>query len=251
MEKNHIFSHLGLGDNEALVYQTLISFPCLSVAEIAKKTSLYRPSVYRTLATLSQKHLVVTTPKGKRVVYSAESPDSLKDLLFERFAFLEDEIALLEKKFSRSHARKKTSVRLLEGEGAIAQAILAIPKSLKTGDVYYRYSARDIEGPHTIPKKILHAYAQKREAKKLERYVITGKKNYEQKHDALDREIKIVPPEFDLFQQNVSQIIYGNTILLLDYNEETALVIENPALAEFQKKIFLLLFRLLPKPPKN
>ncbi len=251
MKGTTLFSNLGFSENEALVYQTLVSTGACSVAMLVECTGLFRPAVYRALRSLSALHCVSTTPKGRRTLYQAETPERLKELLFTRFVSAEEEVALLEKRFSRMPNSKKPSVRLLEGQGSVDHAILAIPQALKKGDTYYRYSARDVDGVHQMSPRLLEAYKNKRALKQLERYVITNKKNYEQKHEALDRAIKIVPPEFDLFQQNVSQFVYGDKVLLVDYNTDTALVIENPALAEFQKKIFQLLFRLLPEPPKK
>ena len=57
---------------------------------------------------------------------------------------------------------------------------------------------------------------------------------------------KLVTPTFDLFDNNVSQILYGTNILIIDYNSQTAIHIENPAIAYFHKRVFELLFKLLP-----
>ena len=75
--------------------------------------------------------------------------------------------------------------------------------------------------------------------------MITNLPNKLQKRPRLEREVKAVPPDFDLFEYNVSQIIYGNKVAVIDYNTETAVVIENPTIAKFQEKIFQLLFRKL------
>lgn len=84
-----------------------------------------------------------------------------------------------------------------------------------------------------------------RDQKQLERKVITNIPNKESKHVRLEREIKVVPPDFDLFEYSVSEIIYGNKVAVIDYNTETAVVIENATIAKFQQKIFELLFRKL------
>ena len=75
--------------------------------------------------------------------------------------------------------------------------------------------------------------------------MITNLPNKMGKRPRLEREIKVVPPDFDLFEYNVSQVIYGNKVAVIDYNTETAVVIENPTVARFQGKIFELLFRKL------
>ncbi len=57
--------------------------------------------------------------------------------------------------------------------------------------------------------------------------------------------MKIVPRNFDLFEYDATELIYADKIAFVDYNTETAVIIENPKLAEFQKKIFKLLFMKL------
>jgi len=99
--------------------------------------------------------------------------------------------------------------------------------------------------PDVRPKYLSKKYRLLRDRKKLERKVITNAPNKAQKHVRLEREIKVVPPDFDLFEYNVSQVIYGDKVAVIDYNTETAVVIENETIAKFQQKIFELLFRKL------
>ncbi|MDP3771421.1 MAG: hypothetical protein Q8R16_03925, partial [bacterium] len=57
-----------------------------------------------------------------------------------------------------------------------------------------------------------------------------------------NRAVKVVPPAYNLFQYDVVQLIYANKVAFMDYNTETALIIENSAVAEFQKNMFKLLY---------
>ena len=51
---------------------------------------------------------------------------------------------------------------------------------------------------------------------------------------------------FGLFYYEISELIDSQKVAFMDYQTETAIVIENPAIAEFQKKIFQMLYQLLP-----
>ena len=245
MKKNDLFSLLQCSKNEQRVYEALVRSGARGVAGIVQDAGIHRPAVYRALEVLLAKGFVATVPKGKRTLYNALSPEVLRGALTEQLLGAEEAIEPLLATYNKKPQRPK--VEFLEGMRAIEEAYMAIPRSLKKGDVYYRYSARDItRGLSTVSKRALQEYQKVREEKELERFVITGKRSYEKKHVELTRAIKMVPPDFDLFQHDVSQLIYGSTILIIDYASETAIRIENPTMAHFQRRIFQLLWKLLP-----
>lgn len=63
----------------------------------------------------------------------------------------------------------------------------------------------------------------------------------------MEREIVTIPKGFDLFEDNISKVIYGSKVGVIDYNTETAFIIESAVFANFERKIFELLFRFLRK----
>ena len=75
--------------------------------------------------------------------------------------------------------------------------------------------------------------------------VITGEDKEKTKKPDFNRDTKVVPKSYDLFNDDIQFIIYGDKVAVLDFNSDTALTIENPKLARFQEKIFKLLFRKL------
>jgi adenylate kinase family enzyme len=66
---------------------------------------------------------------------------------------------------------------------------------------------------------------------------------YTQKKRKLEREEKIVSSKDILLDDNIMFTIYGDKISLIDFNKETAIVIESPEMARFQEKIFRLLYK--------
>ncbi len=245
MKQNDLFSLLGLSRNEARVYKALLQNGPSSVSAITRFTKLHRPSAYRAVEALVREGLVGSVPTGKRQRFVAMSPSTLRDRLKRELSRVDDEITPLEYLFEKQPQRP--TVRFLEGKIAIAHAYLSIPATLKKGDVYYRYSSRDVVNrKDQIDSKVIESYKRERDRKQLERFVITSEANSRLKKSELTRAMKAVPASFDLFDHDVSQVIYGNNILLIDYNSQTAVVIESPTLAHFQKRIFQILFRLLP-----
>ena len=76
------------------------------------------------------------------------------------------------------------------------------------------------------------------------------KKMKEESEKKLGREIVAIPKNYDLFDDNIGKIIYANKVAILDYNTNTSFIIENKKFADFEKKIFKLLFRYLRKSEK-
>ncbi len=61
----------------------------------------------------------------------------------------------------------------------------------------------------------------------------------------MERELVVIPPEYDEFTDDVQMIVYGNKTAFIEYNTEASIIIENAFIAEFQKKLFKLLFKSL------
>lgn len=77
--------------------------------------------------------------------------------------------------------------------------------------------------------------------------MITTQKTENQKIPRLERETVIFPESYEQFDENVQMILYANKIAYVDYNTESAMIIENKKLSDFQKKIFKALFKSLKK----
>jgi hypothetical protein len=88
-------------------------------------------------------------------------------------------------------------------------------------------------------------YISKRDALWIERSLILSEKAYAQKSRKLEREEKVVNSKDIMLDDNIMFTIYGNKISLIDFNKETAIIIESPEMARFQEKIFKLLFKKL------
>ena len=75
--------------------------------------------------------------------------------------------------------------------------------------------------------------------------VISSSKAAIPKQKRLERDILIIPKEYDEFNQDVTMTIYGDKVAFIDFGQENSIIIENPMIAEFQKKLFRLLYKKL------
>jgi HTH-type transcriptional regulator, sugar sensing transcriptional regulator len=74
-------TELGLSESEARVYLAGLELGPASIQEIAEKTKQNRTSLYHTIGQLVHKKLFTNSSRGKKKVYVAEPPESLKALL--------------------------------------------------------------------------------------------------------------------------------------------------------------------------
>jgi hypothetical protein len=108
---------------------------------------------------------------------------------------------------------------------------------------FYRYtSERDLDA---VNRYLAPSYRKERDEKKLERLVISNPVSGSQKRPRLERFVRYIPPEADLFNQDVIQLVYGSRLAFINLLKEEAFIIEDKALADFQKVIFNQLFKKL------
>lgn len=207
------------------------------ISEIVGSTGLHRPTVYKHLPELEAKKLIALSPRKKRTRYVAQPPVRLKDLFEE----LKSNFERTFPEFEASQKRNDVKPIVIFSEGidgmrAVFEDLLA---TLKRGEVFYRYSSRS-----GIPDKYLRMsdLDARREAKQLQRFIITNEELGRQKTPTLTRAVKVVPRKYGLFNYNVMEIIYADRVAILDLNSKTSVVIQNKIIADFQKKVFQVLY---------
>lgn len=245
MKKNSlsIFNRIGLGEREEKIYKSLLSGGPMSISELSRRTGIPRVNIYAALPRLLSLGVVARSLKGKYKIYYAESPKKFQSMLTDIIADSELEIEQLEEIALLSPGRPKITYG--EGREAIKAALSDGIHSMKKGDIYYRYSSSSATGRESSFRYVPLDYRKIRDEKQLERMIITNEYTRDRKRPALGREVKVVPRDYDLFEYNITTAIFGDKILIIDYNNETVVTIENHILSEFQKKIFKLLFRKL------
>jgi sugar-specific transcriptional regulator TrmB len=240
MNRSEILEKIGLNKQESSIYLALLDLGPSIITKIAEKTGLHRPVIYKILPILVEKRLVTENKVKKHMVYTAEPPNRIEaifeDLKHELFNLLPE----LEDAYVKS--TKKLKVRFLEGKDGTKRVFDDIVRSLPKGATFYRYSSNS-DGVEEKDTYVPRAYRNIRDAKKLERQVITNKVTAAQKEPRLDRFVKVMPADFGEFNHNVTHLIYGDKIAFIDYNSETAVILENKKIADFQKHIFQALYK--------
>lgn len=238
--KKNILEKIGFTQDQSRIYLALLELGRASISDISRETGMYRPAIYKTLPGLVERGVVGVMPKGKNTVYVPESPERLEKM----FEDLEDDFNAEIHHFRDMYAAlgKKPQITFKEGDEAIKEVFSDVVHSLKKGDIYYRYSsALTLARQKYVPRD----YRSVRDRKGLERYIITDESSKKMVKNKLGRYFKAVSNDEKLFDYNITQIIYGDKVAVIDYNTKTTIVIKNEMIAKFQRKIFKLLYSKL------
>lgn len=230
---------LGLTPIESMLYEALVSKGALSVSGLAEISGLYRPQVYKYIPELIAKGLVKESRHGRRTVYIAESPRQLEKLVDNLKTEIHHQLPHMLQLYATSENRPMISY--FEGERGIRHIYKDLVATCKKGDIFYRYESP--RNYHAVRKYLPQEYYDRfRDNAEVDRLIITNEMTKQQKKDRLGRIIKVIPPKYDLFDYDISQLIYGDKVAFIDFRSETVSLIESPVFAEFQRKIFKLLF---------
>ena len=243
MHDREIFKRLGLPKHAALVYGLLRSKGPMLATAVSHGAQLHRPSVYRALSSLLTHRFVYTTMQGKRKCYHAGSPRIITEAFSETSEVIANSVT---KQLLEDEKYKQKEICFLSGAGGIRAAFDDVTLHMKRGETFYRYtSEKDLD---KVNAYLSRDYRRLRDQKKLERMVISNPASGVKKKRRLERFVKYIPQKTDQIEQNIIQLIYGDRISLIDLNTERVVIIENKALADFQKAIFKQLYEKLPLP---
>ncbi len=241
MDTFELLTHAGLSKKEAAVYTALLERGALTLMDISRDTHINRPALYELIPRMQEKGLVSQVKAKRRVLYKAESPDHILRAYKEEHKDIEARLSALTEEYGHA-SQEKPIIKYFEGDHGSSFVLDDIAYTLPRGGTFYRYSARRKKDDPDFEKSY---YVKTRESKQLERLVITSVERAQEKEPKLDRHVKAIPKDFDLFEDNISLFIYGDKIAYIDYASNTAFIVESHKIARFQEKIFKLLYKKL------
>lgn len=246
MLQNEIYIPLLKGiwfnENSSKIYLSLLDYGISSLADIAKYTGLHRIQIYRLIPQLVESWFLIEVIKGKRKLYKPAHPEKINELYKKTYENNKPIIESLWEKFNK--LEKKTSISFNKGLKWIQNIYNDIINSCEKWDVFYRITSEvdvDTINNYYIPKD----YKEKRDKKEIQRYIIMSDTTAKKKKPKLEREIKIIEGKKENFDDNIIFTIYADKVSFIDFNTETSIIIESKEIADFQKKVFKLLFKKL------
>ena len=144
------------------------------------------------------------------------------------------------------HEAKSLKAQLthLKGVESIAKIYTDAVRLTPAGENYLRYSS----GNRIYDRSIYSSsqYASLKKQKNIGRLVIANSLIQKRKlTNDPSREIVEIPKDFELFEDNISKLIYGDRVAIIDHDLLEAFVIESSRFAEYERKIFHYLLKHL------
>ncbi len=233
-------SFLGLTPQATACYEALARIPSDTVAGIAKRAGLHRPTVYRELSRLQERGLVDAVSQGKRTHYKVTSTKHLEALVQDRTTFLTEAFQTLPVAMNGQLSRPA-----LSGPEGLRSIQTDIVRALPRGGTFLRISMRKADldaSAWTDPD-----YARLRGNGRLQVIDIVNPAQRENPCKAqLECVFRLLPRECDHVPFQGVLFVYGERIAFADYEGQTGVIIENPVFAAFLEKLFRVLFNVLP-----
>ncbi len=234
-----------LSKEQSDIYLLLLDSAKKNISQISASTWINRPKLYKILPYMQEMWLISTILVWERTFYIAENPKILSNY----FENIKEDFEIFLPKIENIYSNnfKKPIFKNSRWKKAIRNIFLDIWNSLNSGDVFYRYSARNNTRVSSIPSAEYKKYTKIRNQKKLERMVITNEYLNNLKEKNIHKDVVVIPHNFDIFEDNITKIIYANKVAIIDYNTDECFVIESAIFAVFERKLFKLLFKLMQK----
>lgn len=238
-------SAFGLSESEASAYLALLELGKASIAQIAKKAGIKRPTTYLIIESLKENGLVSMAKKHKKTLFVAEDPRKIIDILEERKNKMN---RIMPELLSFANMLdQKPAIQFFEGNEGIKSVYR---DTLNYGDqemlTFFSESyAEDFEEDF-----FRDFYFPERIKKKIWVRAILPKQDIIQKLVSQDtqhlRKSKIV--QSGTFNISIEVNLYGkNKVGIISFEEKFALIIESEKIHSSLKNIFELVWNLLPE----
>lgn len=235
---------LGLTKKEADIYLVLLNEGSMPIDDVGKRTGNNRSTTYVQLSNLAERGLVTSHKQGKKVIFTAESPNNLERLLDQMAVRLEQQRAEtaqflpnLMKMYGSTGTRPV--VRLFEGKDGLASMRNSILD--QKPEKMYALSSID-EMRKVFTKKELDAFTAKREALGIKSYVMYSLESGDDFIPHKLQEFKRIDRATMPFGSDV--YIYDDTVSFASVGESiVGMTITNAGIAKSVQSLFDSLWR--------
>jgi sugar-specific transcriptional regulator TrmB len=253
MVMNGILRDIGLTDNEIKLYITLLKVGSSTAYDLSKKTGIYRVHVYDKLEQLMDKGLVTHVYRGSKKHFQATPPQRIKQYLDEKRKTLdrqEDAVDSLLPELE-AMARLPTEdirVEVFKGKEGMKYFFKDI---VKVGKEVLIMGMDDAKYEKETPYAIQQYFRDLRHKKIKERVIAVKKEGMYifPKDVATTSTYRFL--ESDQFNPT-NTFVYGDRVVIITWGTPvTAIMIQNPGLAETYRNHFEHLWKIASKSPNK
>jgi sugar-specific transcriptional regulator TrmB len=246
-----LFESLGLGLRHASVYYALLKLGKVSVSRISKETGIPRSTIYELLSDLISKEIVTYVVGQAKAIYMAEPPQKLSKLIEKQIVKtasvktdLEKYIPYMQSEFSNS-VESLPKVMFYQGDDGLATVLYDCFKSKEILamciEKYPEINHMDDE-PTVIKEFVYELKRRKIRAKEIVQNS-QANREYKEMFENDIHEIKLMKDELDINMTHVDKQIYDNKVAYLSWDSKVGVIIEDAALANAERQIFMSLWR--------
>lgn len=235
MNTQQALHDLGLSIKEAAVYMSLLSLGKAHVTAIAKHSGLKRPTIYILLEELRKKGLVLKIPYAKKSLFIAKEPDE-----FYRDALIKTQEAYQTLSSLKALHRKddKVSTMYFEGEVGVKEALWYKHNELKNSEIIGFFAKADKISPELL--EMSHQWRQAMSELNITLRGIAPEHPSLQAFRETDAQVrhifKAIPAA--QYSSNVSLDATDLFIRVVLFDQQQAIIIENPEIVKTVRQIF-------------
>ncbi len=240
MKELEILNHIWLPHDASKIYLSLLRYGDANISKISRISKVHRPTIYKFIPYLQELWLVSEAISWKRKLYSAEHPRNLNNLFEYTKQNFEATVDTFEQLFEQK-TQSKPQLKTIQWDNFAKVIFDDIGNTLWKDETYFRYSSvTSLEWQ----EKYTH-YKSLRDKKNIQRMIITSDFLSKNKPKRLDHDVAVIPKNYDMFDDNISKVIYDDKVWIIDYNNQVSFILQDKKLATFEKKIFKLFFKFL------
>jgi sugar-specific transcriptional regulator TrmB len=236
----------GLTDKEAKVYLALLKLGTALVQDVAKEAGTYRTYTYEILKSLKEKGIVSYVIKSGKQYFEAAEPGKMLSIMKEK----ENKLSSImpELKGIYKSAAEKPKVELYEGKEGLKTILDDLVRTKKEILVYSSTRKQQKLLQFYFPNFIRRRVKERIKTKVLtERSAETLELCRKDREEL--REMRFLPAGMEF---PTATNIYGNKVAILSLEKEiVGVIIESKSIADTQRMVFNLLWKMAEKQGKN
>jgi sugar-specific transcriptional regulator TrmB len=238
-----VLEGLGLSDNEAKVYISMLSLGSATVAAIAKAANVKRTTIYNVLDSLAEKGLSRIDVKGLKRLYVAEHPKKLENIIENRKANLAALYPELEALYNLKGG--ESFIKYYEGNDSVRNAYFDLLGSLQHNDEFLVVGNPDRW--EEINASFASDFIKKRNTQKLQIRMLLTDSELARKYKKFERnfseEIKLLPEDSKI---ETNLVITPRRILVQQMSRPViVIVIENGSIIRMHRELFNIIWNSL------
>ncbi len=232
-----VLEDIGLTENEAKVYLTLLETGSTTAGVIVKKTNLHRSTTYEIIRRLIETGMINYVIKEGRRYFEATDPEKFLDVMKEREEKLRSILPRL--KMKRNIAKIKQEAYVYEGKKGVKTVFEDVLKTLEKGEEWLIFGA---SGEPVPLQDFLRSFEIRRSKKGVVLKIIfsEGAEFIDVLKNLPATELKVLPKEY--MTPSEVEIFGDKTAIILWGEKPVAFVIENKEIADSFRKYFNLMW---------